>query len=254
MLLKLKDSPFGTSVKNLGGLWNNDDYSKLTKVAVLPIYGLLLLIAAPAWAIETLYDCFRKSSEWEFRAHSGTLYILIIVFAGIWMLVLPQPALNWIGLFFLFEVEVLGIAVAASVPLGKWKAYHARYLGLAGRRFSHERNANIIDPGSIYLAVLSYIYNAFFLGAVAYFVSVLGAHAFTNAPTETGLDALRIYVFSSFVWVLTLGFTEMMPASPLGRILCLTAFGSAVLFSLLIFSLIIDRLIKFRTGHDKASS
>jgi hypothetical protein len=99
----------------------------------------------------------------------------------------------------LFEVEVLGIAVAASVPLGKWKAYHARYLGLAGRRFSHERNANIIDPGSIYLAVLSYIYNAFFLGAVAYFVSVLGAHAFTNAPTETGLDALRIYVFSSFV-------------------------------------------------------
>jgi hypothetical protein len=208
---------------------------------------IVVPIAAPAWAFEALIHRYKKAEDFEFGGNYGTPYMAMIFLAGVTLLLRQQLWLHLIGLYILFMVEVLAIAVAAVIPIGGRSRYYRRFLELARRRFPHTSHRDISAPRSILLAVGAYAYNAFFFGVAAYSIGTLEPTAFTHAPQAAGYGSFTFYVYSSFVWVITLGYAEMLPSSGLARTLCIGAFGTGLMFNLLIFSHIAARLYERRS-------
>lgn len=221
--------------------------------AMRAVQYILYPIAAPAWIAERIYRRATRT-DWEFKTFwSGTIYILGIFLAGSVLVLSHSPFLRIIGLYMLFAMELLALAIAAAVPVGSRAGYKALLREVARRQQKHDDpHSPSITAGSIYSSVLCYGFTIYFLGALAYLFETGGLARFAGSIDRVGIDSLIDFVYSSFVWMVTLGFGDVTPITLGAKVICACAFAVGLLFNILIFSLFVARLSDLHQPRDNS--
>jgi len=208
---------------------------------------IVVPIAAPGWAIENVVRRLReKEADWQFRTIVGGVYVLTWIAVGL-LLTLAHPVwLKLLGLYILLAVEVLGIVLCAVIILGNSAGMQTRFSRLARRRRPIE-GWDRLGSKSIYTALGAFLFSPCFFGALLYVLQDLSLTTYSGIKLGDSGELFE-FVYMSFVAIVTLNFTDVTPIGPLAKSLFVIQFALGLAFSLLVFSLFVDQLVRRRRG------
>lgn len=178
-----------------------------------------------------------------------TLVVLLGVASGTALLLTGATVTRLVGLYILFALQVLGLATASTIPFARVPHYRDLV-----RRVQRKRTPQRTDRTSqreILAAVTTYGYSAFFFGSVGYFLNSVNLYSYSGAPDDQGLTSLFDFVYSNFICIVTLGYVDITPLSLLAKTIAMAKIGLGLLFNLLIFSLLVDRLAAAHQNRDR---
>jgi hypothetical protein len=209
-------------------------------------------IMALAWALEWVYNRV-TGRYWYFGLWSASVYFLALFLASIALVVTSSWWSRGVALYILFALQVIAWASVAVVPLGNRRGYYSLLREVTRRppRRSRDRDINL-DQRALWVAISSYLYTTFFFGAVSFALSLVDSQAYTAVEgLGTGLRRLFEFVYMSFVMMVTANFVEVAPNSVAAKVLGIVEFSIGLVFTLLIFSLFVDKIVKLRATPDE---
>ena len=183
---------------------------------------------------------------------SGTIYMSSLVAIGTSLLIfVPNVVAHGVGMYMLAALEIVALAIAFSIPLGHIANYRTVLRHVTRRRMPSQHGGRPDSFPMIWAALTTYLYAAFFFGAAAYALHSSAPAYYSYIGGRTGLGAFFDFQYSSFVAIVTLGYADVVPLRPLSKVLTMLQFALGLVFSLLVFSLFVDRVISKRgSGRD----
>jgi len=195
---------------------------------------LIIPIAIPAWVIERVLQSSKPN--WQFNSVSATPYFVLLTLLSTITLFYCGTLLTVISVYVMTAMELLSIWMCVAIAIGH-PSNVVKWLNEFGKRDQNKISAQqvLLTPMSFFRATVSYFFTIYYFAFIYYLVYRFSPDSFSGIKDTNILERFLAFVYFSVVAISTLGFGDIVPQTPIARILIILEVFTGLFFIVFLF-------------------